>query len=324
MTAEHSDQPLDRTDDAAEAAGRRQHDDDVPPGAVVAGLDGSDKDGAVLAFAAREAELLGAPLHLLTAQEIHAGLVGAWDAGFVPIGLEPELGDSGARVIDEARAILGREHSDVAVTASRPWGTPSQALVDASEQARIVVVGSGRKGTLERILLGTTSLDTAMHAACPVVVVGEDPGDVTRPVVVGIDGSEHSVRSATVAGDEAARRGVSLVVVTTWRLEVVGGIVVTEEGSPEWQQVEQRYRAMIDQVLQPVRAKHPDLSVEVDLRNGRPVDVLLERSQDAGLLIVGSRGRGGFAGMALGSVSHKLLQRALVPVGVVRAEPRTD
>lgn len=324
MTAEHSDQPTDSSDDVPTTTAQRRHDDDVPTGAVVAGLDGSDKDRAVLAFATREALLLHSSLHLLTAQEVHAGLVSAWDAGFVPIGLEPELGANGARVLDEARAVVRSDSPDLPVTASQPWGTPSQALVDASAQARIVVVGSGRKGNLERILLGTTSLDTAMHAACPVVVVGEDPGDLEGQVVVGVDGSEHSLRAAVVAGDEAARRRTGLVVVTTWWLEVVDGIVVTEEGTPQWERVEARYRAMLDQALAPVRERHPELLIDIDLRNARPVDVLLERSQDAGLVVVGSRGRGGFAGMALGSVSHKVLQRSLVPVGIVRAEARTD
>lgn len=318
MTAEPPTQDPDPTDEPTE------HDADVPTGAVVAGLDGSDKDHGVLAFAGREAQILGAPLHLVAAQEVHTGLVGAWDAGFIPMGLEPEMGERGARILDAATARLESEQSGLTVSTSQPWGTPSQVLVDASQVARIVVVGSGRKGTLERVLLGTTSLDTAMHAACPVVVVGADPGDVGRPVVVGVDGSDHSIRAATVAGDEASRRGVPLVVVTTWWLEVVDGIVVTEEGTPEWERVESRYRGMIDHVLEPVRAKHPELVVDVDLRNARPVDVLLERAADAGLVVVGSRGRGGFAGMALGSVSHKLLQRALVPVAIVRAQAHTD
>jgi nucleotide-binding universal stress UspA family protein len=325
MTAEQSDPAPHRTDDAASAEPElRRHDDEVPTRAVVVGVDGSEKDEGVLAFAGREAEILGSPLHLLTAQEVHAGLVGAWDAGFVPIGLEPELGEHGWRIIDEARSRLADRHPGVPVTASQPWGTPSQALVDASDRARIIVVGSGRKGALERVLLGTTSLDTAMHAACPVVVVGEEPGDVSRPVVVGVDGSDHSLRAAAVGGDEASRRGVGLVVVTTWWLEVVDGIVVTEEGTPEWQRVEARYRAMVDQALAPVRQQHPDLAIDVDVRNGRPVDALLERSREAGLVVVGSRGRGGFAGMALGSVSHKVLQRSLVPVAIVRAQAHTD
>ncbi|MDN5794299.1 MAG: universal stress protein [Intrasporangium sp.] len=332
MSAEHRNSAPDRHDNAPEQTadsaatrpGRPARDDQVPTGGVVAGLDGTDKDRTVLAFAVRQAEILGAPLHLLMAQEVHAGLVGAWEAGFIPMGLESELGQRSSRALDGTLPRLAADHPAVTVTASQPWGTPSQALVDASDQARLVVVGSGRKGTLERILLGTTSLNTAMHASCPVVVVGDDPGDVRRPVVVGVDGSDHSIRAATVAGDEASRRGVALVVVTTWWLEVVDGIVVTEEGSPQWERVESGYRKMIDQVLRPIRDKHPDLAIEIDLRNARAVGTLLERAGDAGLVVVGGRGHGGFAGMALGSVSHKVLQRCLIPVAIVRAQAHTD
>jgi nucleotide-binding universal stress UspA family protein len=299
-------------------------DDAVPDGAVLVGLDGSDKDETTIAFAGREAELLGAPVHLLTAHEVHAGLVGAWDAGFVPVGLEPNLARVNLSVLSRARRALAAAHPSVVVTTSQPWGTPSQALVDASVHARVVVVGSGRKGTAQKILLGTTSLDTAMHAACPVVVVGEDVGDPRGPVVVGVDGSVHSVEAARVAGDEAARRGVRLVVVTTWWLEVVDGIVVTEEGTPEWSRVETRHQEMLSEVLAPVRQAHPGLDIEIVLRNERPVDALLELSAGAGIVVVGSRGRGGFAGMALGSVSHKVLQRASVPVAVVRAHHGTS
>jgi nucleotide-binding universal stress UspA family protein len=322
--ADRTDQPSTTPERGTTGAGDTQLDDPVPDGAVVVGLDGSDKDDAAVAFAGREAELLGAPVHLLTAHEVHAGLVGAWDAGFVPLGLEPHLAEANRSVLSRGRDALAAAHPSVPVTTSQPWGTPSQALVDASARARIVVVGSGRKGTVEKILLGTTSLDTAMHASCPVVVVGEDPGDLGGPVVVGVDGSDHSVEAARVAGDEAARRGVRLVVVTTWWLEVVDGIVVTEPGTPEWDRVETRHREMLDEVLAPVRGAHPDLDIEVVLRNERPVDALLDLSAGAGILVVGSRGRGGFAGMTLGSVNHKVLQRSSVPVAVVRARRSTS
>jgi nucleotide-binding universal stress UspA family protein len=322
--ADRTDEPGTTTERGTTGARQKHLDDPVPDGAVVVGLDGSDKDDAAIAFAGREAELLGAPIHLLTAHEVHAGLVGAWDAGFVPLGLEPHVAEANRSVIARARDALAAAHPSVPLTMSQPWGTPSQALVDASARARIVVVGSGRKGTVEKILLGTTSLDTAMHAACPVVVVGEDAGNPVGPVVVGVDGSQHSVEAARVAGDEAARRRVRLLVVTTWWLEVVDGIVVTEEGTPQWEQVEARHRDMLDEVLAPVREAHPDLDIEIVLRNERPVAALLELSAGAGILVVGTRGRGGFAGMALGSVSHKVLQRASVPVAVVRAHRGTS
>lgn len=291
---------------------------EVPPGAVVVGLDGSDKDDAATAFAAQEARRFGVPLHLLLAHEIHAGLVGAWEAGFVPLGLEADLAEAGERIVTRTADRLHSAWPDLHVTTSQPWGTPSQALVDASEGARLVVVGGARKGAVEKLVLGTTSLDTAMHARCPVAVVGDSPGEPSGPVVVGLDGSGHSLSAASVALEEAAVRGVKVVVVTTWWLEVLDGAVVTERGTPEWAAVEARYRSLIEDALAPGRAAHPDVEVEIVIDNARPVPTLLERARGASLLVVGSRGRGGFAGMALGSVSHKVLQRATCPVIVTR------
>lgn len=295
-----------------------KENDPVPEGAIVVGLDGSEKDEAVLAFAEDEAERFGAPIHLVVAHEVHAGLVGAWDAGFVPVGIEVDLAEAGARILARAAERVRDARPALAVSTSQPWGTPSHALIEASEDARLVVVGSGRKGALEQVFLGTTSLDTAMHAHCPVAVVGVDTPNPTGPVVVGLDGSSHSAPAARLAVEEAAARGVPLVAVTTWWLEVIDGVVVTEPGSDEWRQVEAGYRAAVEEALAPARALHPDVEVEVVVENARPVPTLVERAKDASVLVVGSRGRGGFAGKALGSVSHKVLQRATCPVIVTR------
>ncbi|HET7397643.1 MAG TPA: universal stress protein [Intrasporangium sp.] len=298
--------------------------DPVPDGAVVVGLDGSEKDSGPLAFAVAEARRGPAPLHLLSAHDIHAGLIGSWDAGFLPIGMDLELATAREAALARAVERLHADAPDLPVTASHPWATPSQALLDAAAAARLVVVGSGRSGRsgpVDTVRLGTTSLDTAMHARCPVAVVGADPG-IQGHVVVGVDGSAHSLTAVAYAAEAAAARGQRLVVVATWWLEVVDGMVVTEVGTPEWEVVEQRHRHMADDAVAPSRAAYPDLPVEVVVRNARPVAALLEAAEGAALLVVGSRGRGGFAGMSLGSVSHKVLQRATCPVVVTKARQR--
>ena len=291
--------------------------DEVPPGSVVVGVDGSDKDRRVLEFAASEADLEGAPLHLVMAHEIHTGLVGSWDAGFVPAGIDVELARASEETLQRLTAEVTTATPRVAVTSSHPWATPSQALLDAATRARLVVVGTARKGGLEKVLLGTTSLNTAMHAPCPVAVVGAEPARVGH-VVVGVDGSAHGALATRWAAAAAAARGVGLTVVSTWWLEIVGGAVVTEEGTPEWEQVEARHRQVAEDAIGDARTVHPGLTIDILVTNARPVATLLEQAADASLLVVGSRGRGGFTGMTLGSVSHKLLQRATCPVVVTR------
>lgn len=316
--SEHVEPPP--ADPADQADPEIDEGDAVPPGAVVVGVDGSHKDTSVLDFAALEAGRSGTPLHLVMAQEIHTGIVGSWDAGFALDGLGTELARATVERLDLIASGVKTAHPDLDVSTSRPWGTPSQVLLEAAAHALLLVVGTERKSGLQRVLLGTTSLDTAMHASCAVAVVGLDPIR-PGPVVVGVDGSAHAVAAARWAARAAGARGVRLVVVSTWWLEVIRGVVITEEGTPEWDELASRYRTMAESALRQVRAEQPDLPIDVIVCNDRPVSALLEASADASLLVVGTRGRGGFAGMTLGSVSHKVLQRATCPVVVTRAAP---
>ena len=136
-------------------------------------------------------------------------------------------------------------------------------------------------------------------------------------VVVGIDGSEHSRLAFQHALDAAALRGRTVTTVTSWNVEVENGVVVTEPGSPEWEAVDARYRAMAERTIAEARAAHPDITVEVEVRHGRAADSLVEVAEGADLLLVGSRGRGGFRGMLLGSVSQRVLALATCPVAVL-------
>lgn len=107
--------------------------------------------------------------------------------------------------------------------------------------------------------------------------------------------------------------------VTTWNVEVVDGMVVTTPGTDAWNSVEAKYRAVADRVVGPLRAKHPKVDCTVEVVRGAAAKVLAERSAQAGLVVMGTRGRGGFAGMLLGSQSQKVLETATSPVMLVRA-----
>ncbi|HYN28353.1 MAG TPA: universal stress protein [Dermatophilaceae bacterium] len=296
-------------------------DDPVPAGAVVAGLDGSDRDTTVLEFAAGAATRARHPLHLLHAHEMGGELLAA-DApalgGILTLGPGAGLADD-----DILESTLAEAHSrwpELPITGSQPWDRPERALVDASRGAYLVVVGAEPRRGLDRLLLGRSSLATAMHADCPVVVIPEGVRTGPEgPVVVGVDGSAHSRAAAERALWIAGVRGTSAVVVVAWYLEMVDGVVVTTPGTPEWDTVTARYRAMAESVLEPLRERYPDVPVEVRVVRGPAAPTLVEQAVDAGLVVVGSRGRGGFAGMLLGSVSQQILETAPCPVMVIRA-----
>jgi nucleotide-binding universal stress UspA family protein len=283
--------------------------DPTPRLPVVVGVDGSPDSDAALDWAADEASARGIAL-----QVVHSTGVDRMVALSV---LAPDPGDEPTdEVTDAAVARVRERHPDVAVTAAAPPGRAARDLVGLSEAADTVVVGA-RGVTGLREALGSVSLQVAMHASAPVVVVGGRPAD-GGPVVVGVDGSARSAAALDYAFGQAARRRVPLVVVYAWHLEVVDGVIATTPGSPQYERVERHAHEAVEEMLAKGRNEHADVTVDVRVVNARPADAIVRCADDASLVVVGARGRGGFRGLLLGSVSHEVLHRAPCPVAVVR------
>jgi nucleotide-binding universal stress UspA family protein len=181
-----------------------------------------------------------------------------------------------------------------------------------------VVVGSRGLGGYAGLVVGSIAVAVATHGHCPVVVVrGADPQSEPRqegPVVVGVDGSATSRTAARFAFQAAALRNAPLVAVHAW-----SDLPVTTvwELTTDWRTVQAQESAALDQWLADGRALCPDVHVEhVVVRDG-PARLLLEHARDAQLVVVGSRGRGGFRGLLLGSTSQALIHHATCPVAVV-------
>lgn len=292
-------------------------DTPTPAGAVVAAIDGSHRDAAVVDWAAAEAAAVNAPLHLVHAVDLGTPL-SAYGELLTSTEIVDRIEQDSVRVAKEAVERVAASRPDLAVTSALPTGAPAGALLNAADGARLLVVGSARKSKAERIVLGTTSLSVVAHSPCPVILVPENC-DITGDgrVVVGIDGSEHSRLAFRYALEAAALRGKKVTTVTSWNVEVENGIVVTEPGSPEWEAVDTRYRTMAEERIAEDRKAHPDIEVTVEVHHGRAADTLVEVADGADLLLVGSRGRGGFRGMLLGSVSQRVLSLATCPVGIL-------
>lgn len=301
-------------DDLTDPAPAPTRTDAPPEGAIVIGLDGSDKDDAALEWAAGAAARSGRALHL-----VHAIDLGSDLALLGPIGgglLTEVVGDEAGVPTRALARVLG-SHPGIAVTHSEPLQRAEQALIEASRTAYLVVVGSQKRSGLSRFFLGHTALSTAMHADCPVVVCREQQAPVEGPVVVGVDGSDVSRFAAEKAFHVAQTRGTSVLALISWNVEFVDGAVVTTPGTPAWEQVEARYRAVAEKVVGPLRVAHPDVPCAIEVRRGGPNRVLEEASESAGLLVLGTRGHGGLSGMLLGSVSARMLEVSLCPVMLV-------
>jgi len=304
-------------------AGMDEHEGDaIPDGAVVVGIGNSDRDAETLTWAGNSAQRSGSPLHLLHAHDLSAEMaaIDPVAGNAISMGPDGDLGNTG--LLGDTLASARERWPDVTITGSQPIGRPEQALIDASQSARLIVVGAARVSTLQRLGLGRPSLAAAMHSKCPVVIVPQGSrADADGPVVVAIDGSVHSAAAAERAFWIADLRKAPLVALTTWNVEVVDGLVVTTPGTDAWNSTEAKYRAIADKIVDPLRANHPDVDCTVEVLRNSPAKVLAERSVEAGLIVMGTRGRGGFTGMLLGSVSQQVLETASCPVMLVRAAP---
>ncbi|NIH97023.1 nucleotide-binding universal stress UspA family protein [Mycolicibacterium fluoranthenivorans] len=196
------------------------------------------------------------------------------------------------------------------------------ALVNLSTEADMVVVGCRGQGAVARALLGSVSSNLVHHAHCPVAVIhDEDPPTTTSsqaPVVVGIDGSPVSELATEIAFDEASRRGVGLVALHAW--SDMGPLDFGAFGRApiEWANFKVSEEETLAERLAGWRERYPDVSVHPIVVSDRPTPRLLEQAETAQLVVVGSHGRGGFAGMLLGSVSGAIVNAAQIPVIVAR------
>jgi nucleotide-binding universal stress UspA family protein len=283
---------------------------------VVVGVDGSPPSLVAAEHAARAAVQRSRPLHLVHGYLHPLGYgvpVNPYDLGL------PAPTEDGQKMLEQAAADLVERWPGLAVEVRQVAGGPGATLVEESRRAELVVVGSRGLGGFAGLLLGSVGTQVASHAHCPVLVVrpAEEPIPVAGPVLVGVDGSEPAELAVGQAADEATRRGTGLVL--THVRPPDGERRVPDEVAETPAAAHAESAELLATAAAAVRGSHPGLPVEGRvLRAAKPEQALIEASGDAALVVVGSRGRGGFAGMLLGSVSQALVQHAHCPVLVAR------
>lgn len=204
---------------------------------------------------------------------------------------------------------------------------PAHALIKESGNAAMIVVGSRGHGGFRDLLLGSVSLQTATHAHCPVVVVrprvapdGDEHHAVGR-VLVGVDGSNLSTAAIGFAFEEASLRAVGLTALHAWQPPVVAGEEAFAPVAAQQQDLSElrdTQAALLTRSIEPWRTRYPHVDIRELTVQSTASHALIHESAGAELLVVGSRGRGGFAGLLLGSVSHAALHHARCPVAVAR------
>lgn len=286
---------------------------------VVVGVDGSAPSLTAVDLATHAAAVGDRPLRI-----VHAFV---WPMIRAPLGASvapmpiKDLRRDAEQVVAQAEARARAHDPSVRVSAQVVDGGPSAVLIAESRRAAMVVIGHRGLGGFAGLLLGSVAVQVAAHAASPVVVAR---GTVGRdgPVVVGVDGSPTSTRAIAFAADQAARRQTSLLAVHAWTAPVSTGPTDLLPLVTDVERIEaQEARALAESVAG-IAGAHPDLRVEQQLLQGHPARVLTELSGGAQLVVAGSRGRGGFTGLLLGSISQALIHHADCPVAVIHPDAR--
>ena len=284
---------------------------------IVVGVDGSPASSAAVCWAARDAAMRNVPLTLVHAYNTY---VPTFPQIPLPTGVALYQEEDGRQVLEQAVKIAEeavKGDPKIAMTRALKCSPPVPTLVDLSEEAEMVVVGSNGRGAVGRVLLGSVSSGVVRHAKCPVAVIRDEdplmPHPLQAPVLVGIDGSPASELATAIAFDEASRRGVELKALHAW-----SDAQVLELPGFDWQLVQEEAERSLAESLAGWQERYPDVTVHRLLVSDRPARQLIQESESAQLVVVGSHGRGGIARTLLGSVSNAVLHSVRMPVIVAR------
>lgn len=282
--------------------------------AVLVGVDGSHASYKAAWWAANYAKHAGLQLQIVCAYSLPSYAAVSFDATYTSIGDDNAAHRDAQEILSKAKAVALEQGVDA--TTLIVTGDPSSVFVELSRNYQLIVIGNRGKGGLAERLLGTTSSSLPAYAYCPIVVVPytDDDGQrihlnntITR-VAVGSDESKWGLKALEIAADLA----------DSWHAELdVISAVPSVQGAEGDTAVMGSYMDDLEERVKPILKRLPDLNIHRTVVPGSAVDALTQASLNHDLVVVGSRGRGGFTGLLLGSISQGLLQHSSRPVYVV-------
>jgi nucleotide-binding universal stress UspA family protein len=285
---------------------------------IIVGADGSPASNAAVCWAAHEAVLRHLPL---TVVHVVSPAASPWSQAPLLDEFAVWQENEGHRILADALKIARDTANDnprIPIENELMFSATVPALVNLSKKAELIVVGNYGRGALARSLVGSTSSGLVRRAHCPVAVIRDEdprmPHPAQAPVLVGIDGSPASELATAIAFDEASRRRVNLIAAHAWT-----DTEILELPGLDWSLVKAEEERLLAEGLAGWQERYPDVTVHRLLVCDRPARVLVETSEAAQLVVLGSHGRGGFTGMLLGSVSNAVIQAVRTPVIVARS-----
>jgi nucleotide-binding universal stress UspA family protein len=293
---------------------------------VAVGVDGSPASWQAIHAGAWEAQTRRLPLLLVHGYPADPYTWYGWAPIYVGPAYDPR--QTAMTMVDETANEVRSIYPDLTVDIEVRAGTGAHALSVASHTAALVVVGARGRGGFAGLSIGSVAAQTATHATCPVLVIRpateamEPPPAATtvvpQPVLVGVDGSPASKSAVDFAVEEASLRHVPLVALHVWWVLPAHNLGPERPGSLDMDAAHGEARRLLAELMAGWADKYPDVPIELrPVQSMNPSHELIDASRDAGLVVIGSRGRGGFTGLLLGSTGRDLVGHAHCPVAVV-------
>lgn len=285
---------------------------------IVVGIDGSDSSVRAAGWAGAVAEKFGVSLHLVHSLSTAGHFIA--DAAVIAIRAAATADQQAVaeKVLTLAEQTVHQNFPGLQITSEATLVPAAKALIELSHTARLVVVGSDDVNPGAALLLGSTSLAVAMHAASPVIVWRGEALPNAQSVVVGVDGTPAGAAALDAAFDYADRFGVPLTAVHAWSIGVSPGELaipyIIDRDALETAEV-----AVLTDAVAEVSARYPDVDVRLAAEQLKPGHALLRHLDGAQLVVVGNHRRNVLSAVVLGSTSLNLLHHSAVPVMVCHA-----
>lgn len=291
---------------------------------ILVGVDGSTESLGALDWAIAKAKQSGKSIHLVCAYSLPSFTASSLDGGYAALD-DGAIREGAEAVINEA-AERARQ-AGVEVSSSLRTGDPVGVLVELSGEASLVVVGTRSGGGFADRLLGSVSAALPAHSSCPTVVVprrssGSEFTPIKR-IVVGIDGSDPGTAALGQAVAEAEGWGAELTAVSAVPLSAGVGVLAWLPTAIDREEVLRDVSEGLNRAVDGALEGH-SLKVARHALDGNPAALLAEFSTAVDLVVIGTRGRGGFAGLLLGSTSQAVLNHSTCPVMVVPSRPQGE
>jgi nucleotide-binding universal stress UspA family protein len=231
-----------------------------------------------------------------------------------PANMLPELRDDGLALLRDSADRFQIEFPGLDITAEQGFGDPAETLRRASEDATLTVVGAHGTNRVA-VALGSVAADIAASNPVPVAIIHPHEPPESGPVVVGINGTSTDGATLEFAFRAAASRHVALTAVRCYTKPELSYLdLVTDDTS-----VPESERQIVSERIAEWSKEYPTVPVHQVLLHDRPASALLDYSQFAQLVVVGSRACGGISGILVGSISHELITYSNAPLVIVRS-----